>query len=217
MGCLLYVGPSLYGIDKKFLTNEIIIHPPVKRGDLESMIDQEIVTKNVAIVDGYFSEELAVGHKEILMLLNRGFDVWGLSSMGAIRALEMENLGLKGYGKTFNKMKNENLEDDEVCLLHMPPPTYLPVSEPLIHQRLFLTHMVKIGLINQKNEISIIHKLKRQWFGYRDLNYLKEKIKEVSLKSSYPQIETEIKQFDRFRIKNQDLETFIKNKVWTVQ
>ncbi len=74
----------------------IIVLPPVKRGDVEKLISER-EPGAMAIVDGLFQQCLSVGHAEIRSAVAAGWQVWGLSSMGAIRAYEMRNMGVRGY------------------------------------------------------------------------------------------------------------------------
>ena len=68
--------------------------------------------------------------------------MWGLSSMGAIRAREMAHLGMRGYGSVYAPFATEgDFQDDEVALLHEPNAPYRPVSEPLVHLREAVAHL----------------------------------------------------------------------------
>jgi len=67
--------------------------PPVRRGDLPQLPSS---VKMVGIIDGVFLSESAVGHREIIDLLKRGVTVVGGGSMGALRAAELQDLGMIG-------------------------------------------------------------------------------------------------------------------------
>ncbi len=98
----------------------------------------------MAIVDGQFLRCLSVGHAEIRLAIAKSWQVWGLSSMGAIRACEMKHLGMRGYGEVYQwYCRDECFRDDEVALMHRPNPPYDAVSEPLIHIRVWLQELVK--------------------------------------------------------------------------
>ena len=69
--------------------------------DILKLLKQEF-EGNIVIVDGIFQQVIAVGHAEIREALEKGIDILGMSSMGAIRAYEMRDLGMKGYGKVYD-------------------------------------------------------------------------------------------------------------------
>ena len=122
--CYLFAGPSLWPIKEshKGLLDQVYLRPPIKRGDLVALHDM-CVPASVAIVDGVFHQVPAVGHQEIRSLLRAGWRIWGLSSMGAIRAYELREHGMEGYGFVFDWFcQNTDFRDDEVALLHLPTP-----------------------------------------------------------------------------------------------
>ena len=93
----IYLGPSLDTATAQS-TLEAVYLPPIKRGDL-ARLGPEI--EKVGIIDGEFFQSLAVSTMEILPLLDRGVQVFGASSMGALRAVECEAYGMVGVGEIF--------------------------------------------------------------------------------------------------------------------
>ena len=124
------------------------VRPPAKRGDVAA------VTRTrrpgvLVLVDGVFQNALSVGHAELREALNLGWEVWGLSSMGAIRAREMHVLGMRGWGRVFETfMAPGDFQDDEVALLHGAEKPYVALSEPLIHLRAATAHLAEIGILS---------------------------------------------------------------------
>ena len=74
--------------------------PPAKQGDICRAV-QERGPDAVALIDGYFEQVPAVWHKEILWAMKLGVQVYGASSMGALRAAELQQFGMIGVGKIF--------------------------------------------------------------------------------------------------------------------
>src|SRR5438094_645965 len=66
--------------------------PPAQRGDVPRLVREHATPGVIAIVDGKFHQVLAVGHMEIRNAIAAGWTVWGMSSLGAIRAREMHHL-----------------------------------------------------------------------------------------------------------------------------
>ncbi|MCI6930805.1 MAG: TfuA-like protein, partial [Methanobrevibacter boviskoreani] len=87
--------------------------PPVKRGDIFKILKEEEKPDIIGIIDGQFHSAPAVAHKEIMEALNEGITVVGGSSMGALRASELDSLGMIGVGFVYNEYKNGNIKSDD--------------------------------------------------------------------------------------------------------
>ena len=124
----IYLGPSGYKIPKKLL-NGWNIYPPCKQSDIFRLID-EYNPSTICIVDGLYKSIPAPWHKEILLALERGIEVHGLGSLGALRAAELEQFGMKGYGYVYNFIKEHDyLDDSIVALLHQSASeNYKPIT-----------------------------------------------------------------------------------------
>ncbi len=105
--------------------------PPAKRGDIHRAM--QLKPRIIGIVDGFFQGELSIWHKEILWAMSQGVHVFGCSSMGALRAAELHQFGMRGVGRIFESYRNGELEDDdEVALIHGPQDMdYIALSEPM--------------------------------------------------------------------------------------
>ena len=92
---IVFSGPSLAEAElRQFSTASHA--PPIKRGDLATVDDYEIVV----ILDGEFGQSESVSPKEILASIERGKTVIGAASMGALRASELDRDGMIGAGST---------------------------------------------------------------------------------------------------------------------
>src|SRR5690348_14464795 len=72
---------------------------PVRCGDILACL--RLKPRVIGIIDGFFDRSASVWHKEILWALEAGVRVFGASSMGALRAAELEVFGMEGYGDIF--------------------------------------------------------------------------------------------------------------------
>lgn len=169
----------------------------------------------IAIVDGQFHQCLSVGHAEIRLALATGWQVWGLSSMGAIRACEMRHLGVHGFGQVYDWFcRDENFRDDEVALTHQSSPPYVALSEPLIHIRLWLRELRRIRLLTSRQEKQLINELMSMWFGERTLQRVRSMVLEaIEVRSN--EVDETLANFDRFRVKCHDLSAFLEAQPWT--
>lgn len=139
---LVYLGPSLSLAKARVILPNAIYRPPAKQGDIVT----DVVNLNPAriiLIDGYFRENLSVWHKEIVYALQfPGVKaIYGAASMGALRAAELDFLGMIGIGKIYHWYRDAVTEDDsEVALsfaVRESPegPVYYPSTIPLVDIR----------------------------------------------------------------------------------
>jgi hypothetical protein len=210
----MFVGPTLNGSARLAQTSSIKPLPPVKRGDIERLVSSRRPGV-IAIVDGQFHQCLSVGHAEIRLAIANGWQVWGLSSMGAIRACEMKHMGMRGYGEVYEWFcRDEDFRDDEVALTHGPGPPYISLSEPLIHIRVWLQELVKLHLLSASQEKRLVEKLMSMWFGERTLSRARALVVSAIPRRAQEVDET-LRDFDRFRLKCHDLSNFLRKQPWT--
>lgn len=214
----MFAGPTLARattIRPELSLANIIVLAPIKRGDIPRIVQQSQAPGVLAIVDGYFHlDNLSVGHLEIRLALKRGWEVWGLSSMGAIRAAEMCHMNVKGWGDVFARYRDDgDFRDDEVALLHEPNPPYRESSEPLVHLRAGLVDLVARGILTQEGADAVLARLMDMWFGERSLALFRDLILEHN-PGSAEELKTWFKGFDRFRVKALDLLGFLDKRPW---
>lgn len=150
----VYAGPSLGGKKEWFETKDILnIKAPAKAGDILNLIINETNIKTIILADGLFYEKYAPMHREIMLAIDSGIEVIGCSSMGAIRAVELNSYGMIGSGKVFEYYKNNpETADDEVGLIHHLSSEYKPLTIPLVNLRILLSS------INDTENVHILTK-----------------------------------------------------------
>ncbi|TXJ76489.1 hypothetical protein E2C11_22315 [Streptomyces lavendulae] len=190
----------------------VTLRPPVRRGDFDTLLSEE--PGILAIADGTFHSYPAVGHAEIRTALEKGWQIWGLCSMGAIRAAEMHTLGMRGFGDVFEAYAgNPDLDDDEVALMHSSEPPFRPMSEPMLHIRRFLTDLADRHLLTKPQTSAIVSELKQRWYADRTMGALKNAL---THHADLPMtvMQAEMASFDAFRTKQHDLLRFFKEQPW---
>ena len=209
----MFVGPTLNGGASIAKENGVRLLPPVKRGDVERLVSTRRPGV-MAIVDGQFHQCLSVGHAEIRLAIAEGWEVWGLSSMGAIRACEMRHMGMRGYGEVYEWFcRDDDFRDDEVALTHGPTAPYVPLSEPLIHIRVWLRELVKRHLLSAAQEKRLVKELMSMWFGERTLSRVRAMVL-AAIPQHAQEVDETIASFDRFRLKSRDLSDFLHEQPW---
>lgn len=211
--CWVFVGPSLNGAALLARENGVRLLPPVKRGDVERLVSTRRPGV-MAIVDGQFHQCLSVGHAEIRVALAQGWQVWGLSSMGAIRACEMRHMGMRGFGAVYEWFcRDDDFRDDEVALTHGEASPYIALSEPLIHIRVWLQELVKLRLLSAAQEKRLLKELMSMWFGERTLSRVRAMVLAV-IPDRAREVDETLAGFDRFRLKSRDLADFLREQPW---
>ncbi len=142
---VVFLGPSLE-LEAARAILDATFRPPAKRGDLTAAVASGAAV--IGLIDGVFFQDSAVGHREILAALRRGVRVIGASSMGALRAAEMESFGMEGVGEIYRRYASgELVADDEVALV-FDPYTGSALSEPLVNIRYALELAEGAGILD---------------------------------------------------------------------
>ncbi len=161
---VVFLGPSL-SADRARKILEADYLPPAKRGDIYRAAKEG--ADIICLIDGVFFQECSVAHKEILDALQMGVKVLGASSMGALRASEMDVYGMEGVGEIYRAYKQGDLiSDDEVALI-FDPIEFEPLSEPLVNIRHNLEIALQRGIIEQAEREMLLHAAKSFYFPKR--------------------------------------------------
>lgn len=160
---IIYAGLSLPFSEAKDILDstediEVIYKRPIQRGDLTQVLKEN--PDIIGIIDGMFHQNSAVGHKEILNVLKNGIKVFGASSMGALRASELDTLGMVGIGYVYNQYASGEVDSDDDVAVMLDSETLEPLSEPLINMKYVFEKAVdeKILTIDEKDELMGIAK-----------------------------------------------------------
>ena len=142
---VVFLGPSL----ARSRAEEILeadYRPPAKRGDLYNAAREG--ARIILLIDGVFFQDCSVAHKEVLYALEAGARVLGASSMGALRASELDIYGMEGIGLIYQAYKSGRLVSDDEVALTFDPFTWEPRSEPLVNIRFNLDLAWQQGAIS---------------------------------------------------------------------
>jgi hypothetical protein len=201
IGCVAFLGPSLPHAEARMVVGEECeLRPPVKRGDLPSLPEDVAL---IAIIDGVFHGEAAVGHREILARLRNGTEVVGGGSMGALRAAELHSLGMKGMGEVFRLYAGGEIEGDDEVALIFDPEGLEALSEPLVNMRYNLGRAVEGGIIGEGERGEILERLRATFYPRRTIERLLEIAGELLEGASLSRFEILVRE-DYVDIKKED-------------
>ncbi|HZX26900.1 MAG TPA: YcaO-like family protein [Telluria sp.] len=213
----LFAGPSAHGTpyQDRAAGAGLVWRPPARRGDIAALVAQTPVPGIIALADGTFHSYPAVGHAELRQALRSGWTVFGLCSMGAIRASEMQHMGMRPFGQVAARFcADPDLADDEVALSHAAGAPYLPLSEPLLHLRAYLAHMHELGLLDQDEHQALAAHLSARWYAERTLPALRAALQRIARPAALPALLERMQDFGRYRLKQQDLASFVESQPW---
>jgi hypothetical protein len=164
----LFLGPSLPADEAARLAPGVTILPPAAVGDVYRLARWQRPAR-IAIVDGYFERMAAVWHKEVLYALERGVEVWGAASMGALRAAELAPFGMVGIGKVFASFQSGRLDgDDEVAVRHLPASHgFRATSDALVNLREGLKRARRRGAIGARTHDRLVAHAKALFYPDR--------------------------------------------------
>lgn len=145
---VVFVGPSLPEREVRRLHPEAVILPPVRQGDIVSVLRAHRPSA-IGVIDGVFLSVLSVWHKELLLALDEGVALYGAASMGALRAAECAPFGMVGLGRIYDRFADGTLtRDDEVAVAHATAEFgHRTLSEPLVNLRFNLEDAAAAGVI----------------------------------------------------------------------
>ncbi len=173
MKIVIFLGPSLPVKEAKEILDLAEYRPPAGRGDVAAAADEG--AKIVGLIDGVFYQKTAVSHREILYSIRKGVLVVGGSSIGALRACELDAHGMIGVGKIYKWYKEgQTCADDEVAVVFNPN-TYQPLSEPMVNIRATLESLFMKGVIDQRERSVIMDCAKEIPFHLRNYSRIIQK------------------------------------------
>ena len=105
-----------------------------------------------------------------------GIHIYGCSSMGALRASELDVFGMIGSGEIYQAYASGEYEDDdEVALTHGPAElNYMQVSRAMVDLRHDITNACEQNILTRTQAESLEQQLKSLWYPERTQTKLLE-------------------------------------------
>ncbi|MBR5953845.1 MAG: TfuA-related McrA-glycine thioamidation protein [Methanobrevibacter sp.] len=168
---IIYAGLSIpFDEAKEILDNsenvEVVYKRPIQRGDLGQALKEH--PDIIGIIDGVFHQNSAVGHKEILNAMKSGIQVFGASSMGALRASELDTLGMTGIGYVYGQYASGEVDSDDDVAVMLDSETLEALSEPLINMKYVFTNAAAEGIITDDEKDELLSIAKKTFYPKRN-------------------------------------------------
>jgi YcaO-like protein with predicted kinase domain len=141
---VVFAGGSLHESDRSS-DGRIVFTAPTRQGDMLTAVIEGF--ENILIIDGYFYSTSPCTTFEVMLALENGVNVFGASSTGALRAVELDRYGLQGCGTVYEYLKSR-----EIKPYHIVAQTYdendRPLTTPLVEIIYFLARALADGIID---------------------------------------------------------------------
>ena len=174
MKTIIFFGPSI----TKAKVDGIVAAahaPPIKRGDLAAVDNYDVIV----IIDGEFGQNMSVSPKEILAVLDRGKTVIGASSMGALRASELDRCGMIGVGWVYDHFRRSAVRRDADVALVYSPFDFKPMTVPMVDLEYWMERTSAAGLIGGKEKSLLLKTARDIFFAERTVETLMDWLRQA--------------------------------------
>ncbi|MEU1668019.1 TfuA-like protein [Streptomyces sparsogenes] len=167
MRTVIFVGPSLPPEEAAAHLPGAEFLPPIERGDIDTLMAQDQPPRRIGIIDGKFLQSFSISPKEILRAMDRGVRVWGSSSMGALRAAELDVYGMTGVGTVYDRYASGAIEDDDEVAITFDSESLRPVCEPMVNIRVATEAALRRGVVGEEDAELFLTTAKSLYFPQR--------------------------------------------------
>ncbi|SMF37858.1 TfuA-like protein [Pseudobacteriovorax antillogorgiicola] len=158
-------------------SDDIVVHPPIARGCLRE--SRFKCNDRILIIDGFFHQKEAVDLTEIRRLIGIGVSIAGASSMGALRAVEAQSLGMKGFGHIYRWIRRQIIVDDEIVAQLVDPRNFQPITFALVDVIYALRTLKYRKLIDFRQYSELVSVVSERHYTERDLDMLRTAMRKV--------------------------------------
>jgi len=184
MRAVVFAGPSIE--PKAVAGYPVTMLPPVARGDIDRLMSRDSPPRYIGIVDGQFLQGLMLSPKEVLRAIDtHGARVFGSSSLGALRAVELADYGMTGVGKIFELYRSGQIDADDEVAITFDPDSLRPLCEPMVNIRIAVAAAVDGGVISPETADRALAVAKSLYFPDRTYSRL---IQELGARTPHDEV-----------------------------
>nr|BAN83924.1 TfuA-like core domain-containing protein [Streptomyces olivoviridis]BBI93409.1 TfuA-like protein [Streptomyces olivoviridis] len=167
MRTVIFVGPSVERDVLERILPDADFRPPIERGDIDTLLAEPVTPDAIGVVDGKFLHAMSISPKEILKALARDVRVFGSSSMGALRAAELDLYGMTGVGKIYASYASGALDADDEVAITFDPETLRALCVPMVNIRTSVEELEESGRITAAEASDVLNTAKGMYFPER--------------------------------------------------
>lgn len=200
---VVFIGSTLKQSEAKRILPAAYYMPPAQCGDILQIT--RLNPRIIVLIDGRFENCAAPWHKEILFALEKGMIVIGASSMGALRARELNSFGMLGTGEIVDAYSKTLIDDDEVAVLHDCEAEFDSSTVAMVNIRASIRLSMRQGIIEQETAMILENAAKKLFFTTRTLSTILKKSLEDGANTNQVKIFHDwIRKYNWLDIKKQD-------------
>jgi hypothetical protein len=179
MRVVAFAGPSRPTAGGRLKSVKIEWQGPARRDDLDRL---EVGAGDlVLLLDGFVVQRYAPSPTECARLIRRGATLWGASSIGAIRAVELEPLGMRGHGWIYARIRDRGITWDDELVAMLDPRTHQATTVFLANIRYGLERAVHRGLVSGDLAGRVLDQLRAVHFADRSLEVVTSVLSRLGL------------------------------------
>ena len=162
---VVFLGPSLTLNEASSRLPTAEFRPPARRDDLDKIDGTK--TRVVVLIDGTMVYDHPPSPSEVWRLVDRGITVFGAASLGALRAVELRDLGVRGVGWVYRQYLNGLVTADDELLARLDPRTQSATTVFQINIRFGLGRLRRRGVISHFLAESLLQDIAGLYFEDR--------------------------------------------------
>lgn len=174
MEAIVFYGPSISAAELDGLMPATHA-PPIRRGDLDAVGHHDVIV----ILDGEFGQNFSVSPKEILAVIEQGKTVIGASSMGALRASELDRHGMIGIGWVYEYFRRSEVRRDADVALVYAPFDFKPMTVPMVDVEYWMKQALAAGLIADQQRTTALKAARKIFFAERTSEKLLDALRDA--------------------------------------
>lgn len=165
MKTIVFLGPSLPVSEARRIL-DADFRPPAAQGDVFRAV--EAGPKNIVLIDGVFETAPSVWHHELRAAHAAGIQLYGASSMGALRAAELPHL-IAPVGEIARRFVSGEWNDDAaVALLHADREhDYRGLTVPWVNVWATAQAARRAGILSLRQAQALCHEAEGQFYQTR--------------------------------------------------
>lgn len=170
----VFVGPSLSTAVAAHLLPMAEIKIPARRGDIDSEV--RAGRKIIVLIDGFLVSSLPPSPQEVARALGAGVAVFGAASLGALRAVELRGMGMRGGGWVYNAYLTRSVVADDEVVTTLSHIDYSATSVPLVRVRYALGEMLARDRISGVFASWLLDAVRSRHYTERTEAFIKEAV-----------------------------------------
>lgn len=148
----VFGGPSLPTAGLVEGADSVVWHGPAGRDALTELTVGP--DDAVALIDGFVISGYSPSPQECASVLERGAALWGCSSLGALRAVELRDLGMIGHGWVYERVLDRTITWDDELVAVLDPRDWAARTVFLVNVRYGLTALGGLSTVHTEQVLA---------------------------------------------------------------